>query len=160
MNGQWVDLDSAETMKENEELCEQIRQDEKTGPWCDFCGLSSTLTLPLTMKACSRCKTARFCSVAHQKMYWKWHKSECVPAPPGTTTQPQRADDRVQVMFFAHDRAYQMAFVPPLRYQKMLERSQPSPMSVSVGIPGGIHVYRDVQHSKLHRTAALDNQYL
>jgi TPR repeat protein len=43
---------------------------------CACCGVSKSV-LPRPLLRCSRCKEARYCSVAHQKMHWKLHKRWC-----------------------------------------------------------------------------------
>jgi MYND finger/Sel1 repeat len=43
---------------------------------CAGCGVSKAV-LPRPLLRCSRCKEARYCSVAHQKMHWKLHKRWC-----------------------------------------------------------------------------------
>jgi MYND finger/Sel1 repeat len=52
------------------------RMEASLGNKCARCGASApTLSAPLLR--CSRCKEARYCSVAHQKEHWTAHKRWC-----------------------------------------------------------------------------------
>ncbi len=46
------------------------------GPVCSLPGCAEHAS-----KSCSRCRTARYCSAAHQKEHWREHKSVCCQPP-------------------------------------------------------------------------------
>lgn len=52
------------------------REQERRAACCDNCGSSS-----LALRACSRCRVAKYCSIECQKEHWRRaHKRECQPA--------------------------------------------------------------------------------
>lgn len=71
----WPTADAATTR--NAVRAEGYRDVEKmTCATCEVVGAS---------KVCTRCKEARYCSEACQRLHWKTHKANCVPAPKSAT---------------------------------------------------------------------------
>ncbi|KAA1466978.1 hypothetical protein DENSPDRAFT_63519 [Dentipellis sp. KUC8613] len=60
---------------------EQAPLDEKK---CDFCGKKDDGN-QLKLKACSACRSARYCSAACQRSHWKTHKKTCKAFMPSNT---------------------------------------------------------------------------
>jgi len=60
---------------------------------CATCGKDATRVL---VKDCVRCKRVSYCGKECQKLHWKQHKRECVPAETPSETQTGEAAEQTQ----------------------------------------------------------------
>lgn len=71
----------------------QTRHHRSMEATCDFCNRVAPIT---TVKKCSRCRNATYCSIECHKNDWHRHKSECLRRPEWVVAQEKRRQRQPQ----------------------------------------------------------------